>query len=252
MNIFDASLLLNVPESYIKDYIRNKLVPNHKINEKALDLNETDILRLKEIIILRKIGLGIVDIIYYYKGKKQLLKLAADMLKYEEDDSEKAKIYKMIVDDNQEKIDVDKYWDLTFENEELNKNYVEHMADLKSVKNFAQSMMLKLIKYKTEDGISLFKCFMIFFGITLAAALIRIFVFHSTENIIFSALYPLILIAANFIFAPILFILYRLLGAQIMHTLTTIFFLLVGLLFITLFILLLISGFNSVSEWIHP
>jgi len=176
----------------------------------------------------------------------------ADLLKYENEDSEKAKIYKMIIEDDQEKIDIDKYWAFTFENEELNGSYVEHMADLKSAKEFAQSMVLKFIKYKKKDGISLFKCFMIFLGITLAAALIRIFVFHSTENIFFSALYPLLFIAANFLFAPILFLLYRLLGAKIMYNLTTVFFLFIGLFFIALFIVLLIAGFNSVSEWFHP
>ena len=80
MNITEAALILNVSESYIYEYIRNGLLPNHHLRDKNPEFDDNDILLLKEIIILRKLGWGSLDIYDNYKKKKNLLKITKSLL----------------------------------------------------------------------------------------------------------------------------------------------------------------------------
>ena len=249
MTISEVATLLGIPESYINEYIRVGLIPNHHHKDTNTFFSESDIQILKEVIILRKLNWGSLDIYDGYYKKKDLLKITKSLLEYEDKETEKTKIYQMILDDNSDVLNVERYWELTCNCEELNKNYNEPFSSFSSYKKFTKNFICQRLGFDSRK-IRIRKYILILITISFGAELIKRFVFHRNNNILFGTVYPLLIISLIIIVSFLVFISYRLLGARISNFIFNIFMIIVALFFIAIILLAIIALFNTIQNWI--
>lgn len=72
MTIKEVEQILGIPRATVRFYEREGLIDPQREENGYRDYSQTDVIRLKKIVILRKIGLSVNDILDIFDGAKKM------------------------------------------------------------------------------------------------------------------------------------------------------------------------------------
>jgi DNA-binding transcriptional MerR regulator len=78
MTIKEVEQILGIPRATVRFYEKEGLIEPKREKNGYRDYSQTDIIRLKKIIILRKIGLSVNDILDIFNGAKTMAEVLKD------------------------------------------------------------------------------------------------------------------------------------------------------------------------------
>ena len=204
MTINEAAKHLNIDKHTIKHYEKEGLLPIGFADNKFRDCGESDIKRLKDIIILEEMGIPPHNIKKLFHGDitfREAVRLAEDEYVENRYNFYIAPFLRQVaLEDQSDLPDTERYWSILKSREKL------LYSDPKTVFQFyvkqAFGSYAKNIKAHPKYGIA------IILFICLASGLIQRFVFNrSFVDIIINILYPVLLLALVLaVFMPIAFI----------------------------------------------
>lgn len=122
MKINDVEQLLSISKANIRFYEKQGLLSPARSSNGYRDYSDADILRLKEIIILRKLGICVDDIESIHNGQLSLQEVfsanIADLEVEIEGLNGALELSIMIQAEEAEELDIERYWNLIREEEE--------------------------------------------------------------------------------------------------------------------------------------
>ena len=133
MKINEVEQTLGISKANIRFYEKQNLLAPRRAENGYRDYSDQDLARLREIIILRKIGIGVQDIQRILDGDLPLLEAVQANIIQLEDQIEQLngalELSRQLQRENPEQLDTDRYWQIIQEKESIGMKFVEIMQD---------------------------------------------------------------------------------------------------------------------------
>lgn len=155
MTIKDVEQQLGVPRATIRFYEREKLISPIRGSNGYRDYSADDVSRLKEIILLRKIGLSVNDVEDILDGARTLTEVLEENIKKLQTQMEELNgaiiLTKKIQDDSLDKnrIDIDKYWNILEDEERKGSKFMDIAKDIARTE---KSVIFSFMGWTDRDG----------------------------------------------------------------------------------------------------
>ncbi|HOB20506.1 MAG TPA: MerR family transcriptional regulator [Candidatus Atribacteria bacterium] len=136
MTIKEVEQRLGIPRASIRYYEKEGLIEPHREENGYRDYSQEDVVQLKKIIILRKIGLSINDISDILKGAKTMPETLRENIvslqrRIDELSGAMYLCSRMIEDEVEiDSFDTDKYWDMIDEEERKGHSFIDLAKDI--------------------------------------------------------------------------------------------------------------------------
>ncbi|MBP5324511.1 MAG: MerR family transcriptional regulator [Pseudobutyrivibrio sp.] len=136
MTIKDVEQQLGVPRATIRFYERERLISPVRGSNGYRDYSADDVSRLKEIILLRKIGLSVNDVEDILDGARILPEVLEENIKKLQTQMEELNgaitLTKKIQNDSLDtnRLDIDKYWDILEDEERKGGKFMDIAKDI--------------------------------------------------------------------------------------------------------------------------
>ncbi|NMA64782.1 MAG: MerR family transcriptional regulator [Clostridiaceae bacterium] len=136
MTIKEVEQILGIPRATVRFYEKEGLIEPKRAENGYRDYSQTDVIRLKKILILRKIGLSVNDISDIFDGAKTMLEVLGEnivTLQKQIDELSGAKNLscKMLKDKVEiASFDADMYWRIIDEEEKKGNSFIDITKDI--------------------------------------------------------------------------------------------------------------------------
>jgi len=155
MTIKEVEEELNIPRATVRFYEKERLLSPERGENGYRDYCEQDIVKLKKIITLRKIGISVQSIEDIFDGVKDINEVVSDnLLKLQEQLDElngAIRLSKIINSRNEsiEKFDEEYYWNLVLEEEKHGNRFME-IVD--GIAKYEKHIFLKQFNLEDSEG----------------------------------------------------------------------------------------------------
>ncbi len=165
MKIKELEDLLSISRSNIRFYEKQGLFTPDRQNNNYRDYTEQDVLALKRIIVLRKMGFTVEEIKSIQNNELPFLEAMCNTKKRLEDEIEQLngslKLLGQVSKENSsfDEIDIDKHWSAMRESEKLGEKFIDLCSDYLNFELAAFDIMWKFVffldfkRYRTNFGI---------------------------------------------------------------------------------------------------
>ena len=157
MQINEVEELLGIPKATIRFYEKMGLITPERKSNHYREYSEQDVLKLQDIVILRKLGLSVQDIIKLQQEELSLQDAMQSNITQLEEQIEQLegslRLSKMVVAEGAEQLDTSRYWQLIREQESAGHSFAGVVDD------FWKSVMIPALqmRFYIPEGESLRK-----------------------------------------------------------------------------------------------
>lgn len=170
MQINEVEKRLGIPKATIRFYEKTGLICPERRSNSYREYSEEDVLQLQNIVILRKLGIAVEDIMKIQRGELTLQQAMDANIRQLEAQIQQLegslKLSKLISREGEEQLDTDRYWQLIQEQEAAGDSFVDVIDD------FWTSIMIPTLRFRFHipEGESLRKAALwLLFGNTVFA-----------------------------------------------------------------------------------
>ncbi|NLY60268.1 MAG: MerR family transcriptional regulator [Clostridiales bacterium] len=155
MTIKEVEKILGIPRATVRFYEKEGLIEPKREKNGYRDYSQTDVIRLKKIIILRKIGLSVNDILDIFNGAKtmaEVLKENIVNLQEQIDVLSGAKnLSRKMLEDKAEisLFDVDMYWNIIDKEEKKGNSFIDIAKDIARME---KGILASYFSWTSVDG----------------------------------------------------------------------------------------------------
>ena len=203
MQINEVEERLGIPKATIRFYEKTGLICPDRRSNNYREYSENDVLQLQNIVILRKLGISVEDIIKIQHEETTLQQAVNSNIRQLEAQIEQLegslKLSKLISQEGEEQLDTDRYWNLIQEQEAAGESFVDVIDD------FWTSIMIPTLRFRFRipEGLSLRKAVpWLLLGNTLCA-LSKTFLWKDGNFFVNFLYWPGIILAVGIITFPI-------------------------------------------------
>jgi DNA-binding transcriptional MerR regulator len=155
MTIKEVEQILGIPRATVRFYEKEGLIEPKREKNGYRDYSQTDIIRLKKIIILRKIGLSVNDILDIFNGAKTMAEVLKDNivnLQEQIDVLSGAKnLSRKMLEDKVEisLFDADMYWNIIDKEEKKGNSFIDIAKDIARME---KGILASYFSWTSVDG----------------------------------------------------------------------------------------------------
>lgn len=146
MQINEVEERLGIPKATIRFYEKTGLICPDRRSNNYREYSEEDVLQLQNIVILRKLGISVEDIIKIQNEEMTLQQAVNSNIRQLEAQIEQLKgslrLSKLISQEGEEQLDTDRYWNLIQEQEAAGESFVDVIDD------FWTSIMIPTLRFR--------------------------------------------------------------------------------------------------------